>query len=326
MNLYLKYKAMKAFLFICLCFSFMNARGQDDLRRLFDTLPPGHQPVIATFKSGNIINAQSNETVHKHDLVFAITHRFGDIGGSYGGVKTLYGLDNSTDIKIAFEYGISDRLMIGVARTKGAAETRFTQVPFNSLRQLWEFKIKYRLLQQTTDSHQPFSLTLFANAVASSQPAFEALSSDIHFQQFSDRWSFIGQAILTRKMNDNLSLAILPTYFRRNFVAFGDEHDLFALGFGGRLKCTKNMAILFDGFMPFRSKESVAYFKSNHIRFQAPLAIGWEIQTAGHVFHVIFTNATAILENQFIPYTTRSWGKGAFRWGFTISRTFTLKH
>ena len=35
--------------------------------------------------------------------------------------------------------------------------------------------------------------------------------------------------------------------------------------------------------------------------------------------------ATAILENQFIPSTSSNWGDGEFRWGFSISRTFTLK-
>ncbi|HEY9258337.1 DUF5777 family beta-barrel protein [Chitinophaga sp.] len=42
------------------------------------------------------------------------------------------------------------------------------------------------------------------------------------------------------------------------------------------------------------------------------------------MFSITFTNSTAILENQFIPETTSSWVQGQFRWGFNISRRFTL--
>jgi hypothetical protein len=84
------------------------------------------------------------------------------------------------------------------------------------------------------------------------------------------------------------------------------------------------MAIIADYFIPFRSSTSRDYFSANGVTFYAPLSVGWEIETGGHVFHIDFTNATAILGNQFIPYTTRTWTKGEFRWGFNISRTFTL--
>lgn len=301
--------------------------AQDKLSQLFeDSSGRSHQPVIATFKSDHIVNAQSNETVHQHDLIVNITHRFDDIAGEFGGIRTFFGLDNSTDIRIGFEYGITDRLTVGLARTKGAPETRAKGLFFNSLKELWEGKLKYRLLQQTEDDHVPLAVTLFANAVISSQAAFDDPTSDTHFTNFGDRWSFVGQAIIARKFNDRISVAILPTYVKRNLVAFGDMNNLFALGIGGRVKITKTMAIVADYFLPFRSSESRNYFKQKGVRFYQPLAIGWEIQTGGHVFHINFTNSTAIVENQFIPYTTRSWAKGQFRWGFNISRSFTLSH
>ncbi|HQV60653.1 MAG TPA: DUF5777 family beta-barrel protein, partial [Chitinophagaceae bacterium] len=61
-----------------------------------------------------------------------------------------------------------------------------------------------------------------------------------------------------------------------------------------------------------------------NIRFFDPLGVGFEILTSGHIFRLNFTNATEIVENRFIPRTITSWGKGQFRWGFTISRNFTL--
>ena len=303
---------------------FRSAAAQDDLAKLFTDSTADRQPVAATFKSDRIVNAQSNETVHRHDLTVNISHLFDDLAGSHGGVKTFFGLDNSTDIKIGIDYGFTDRLMAGISRSKGAAEVRNGNVYFNSLTQLWEGKLKYRLLRQTEDNHIPFALTLFANAMLSTRSALEDPSSDIHFQDFSDRWGFMGQIILARKFSRNISFAILPTYVRRNSVAFMDENDLFALGAGGRVKLTSRTAILFDYFFPFRSKKSKDYFKQQGVDFYPALSVGWEVETGGHVFHLSFSNATALLENQAIPYTTRSWLKGEFRLGFNIERTFTL--
>jgi hypothetical protein len=198
--------------------------AQDNLSSLFSdsALLPAHQPVINTFKSSLIVNAQSNETLHKHDFVFNVSHRFDDIAGRFGGIKTFFGLDNSTDIKIFFEYGISDRLTVGIGRAKGSPEFRYVNVPFNSLAQLWEGKVKYRLLRQTMDNHVPVSVTLFANAVVSSRAADPSSSSDAPFVCLSDRELFMGQVILARKFSERLSFAVLPTYLRRNYVAFMD--------------------------------------------------------------------------------------------------------
>ena len=54
----------------------------------------------------------------KNMLDFRISHRFGDIAVPSSG-RTLFGLDNSTDIRIGFEYGITDQFMVGFGRSKG---------------------------------------------------------------------------------------------------------------------------------------------------------------------------------------------------------------
>ena len=296
--------------------------AQDDLSKLFNDSTAGSKqvPVIATFKSTQIINGQSNETIHKHDLVFIVQHRFGDIAGTNGGIKNFFGLDNSSDILIAFDYGISDRLSMGTGRAKGAPNGTST-----SIKQLYYLNLKYRLLRQTTNDRIPFSITLFANTAASAMSKLDLAISDADFRNFSDRLSGVGQIIIARKFTDAFSLAVLPTYVRRNYVQFMDLNNLFALGFGGRFKFTPSMALVIDYFLPFRSKESKDYYlKERDFSFYHPLGIGLEIETGGHIFHLSFTNSTAVLENQFIPSTSSNWTSGAFRWGFSISRTFTL--
>lgn len=272
-------------------------------------------PVYATFKSSRIINARSNELVHKGELDLIISHRFGDAGGHYGGFKTFYGTDNASDIKIAFDYGLTDRLAIGVSRTKGAT----------AIRQLLESNIKYKLLEQTEKDRIPLGITFFGNAVISTMSSNINPKVPDHFDSFSDRWSFVAQMIFTRKFSSNFSLALLPTYTHYNRVGYGDNNDIFAMGIGARAKLTKRMALIADYFYTFDIENRKAYFEKNGLPFYNPLSAGLEIETGGHVFQLTFMNNTALLENQFIPYTTTSWRKGQFRWGFSISRPFSFK-
>lgn len=290
------------------------AMAQDELSAMFGKDSVRRDPVIATFKSTRIINGQSNETLSKGDLDFRVGHRFGDMGGADGGGKTFFGMDNSTDIRIAFEYGITDRLTAGISRAKGSG----------NFSQLYEVLGKFKLLQQTRDNRIPVGVTVFGNAVVTAMKSSTVEADANYFGNFSHRMTYAGQAIITRKFGNFLSLAVLPTYIHRNRVAFMDVNDMFAVGIGGRLRFSNRVALVVDYFLPFREQASKDYFAGRGIKFYNPLGVGVEIETGGHVFHLNFTNSTAILENQFIPETTSTWLDGQFRWGFNISRRFSL--
>ena len=115
------------------------------------------EKVSATFKSGKLINIQTIETIHKKELDFRVDHRFGDIAGKGGGASQFFGLDHASDIRIGFDYGISDNSNIGIARAKGASE----------LKQLFETNVKYKFLEQTNDNKIPVSVAFFGSATTS---------------------------------------------------------------------------------------------------------------------------------------------------------------
>src|ERR1700740_2552894 len=99
----------KLLLAITLSFSVVSAFAQDDLDLLSlinDSVPHKREKVYATFKTTKIINGQSVETVKKNSLDFRVTHRFSDIATG-GSAHSLYGFDNSTDIRISFDYGVT---------------------------------------------------------------------------------------------------------------------------------------------------------------------------------------------------------------------------
>ncbi|MBC9931166.1 DUF5777 family beta-barrel protein [Chitinophaga qingshengii] len=292
----------------------LYAQAQQDLSQLFDSTGPAHPKVLYTYKGTRIIMGHSTDMLGKHELDVRVDHRFGDLGGEFGGVKTFYGIDNSTDIRIGLEYGITNRLMAGLGRSKGSGAQH----------QLIDLLLKYRLVEQTRDGYVPVSVALLGTAVMSCMTSEADPHQAAYFGGASDRMSYVAQSIIARKFGDKLAFSLSPTYVHRNRVGYMDENNLFALGVGGRLKLSKRIGIVAEYFYPFRSQASRDYYKAQGITFYNPLGVGLEIETGGHVFHLNFTNSSAIQETQFIPETTTSWLQGQFRWGFNISRRFTL--
>ena len=306
---------MRKTLFILLCFISTKLFAQEDLDKLIHIDGVKNEKVTATFKSGNLINLKTTETIHRHEMDFRVDHRFGDIAGSAGGGKNFFGLDNSTDIRIGFDYGLLDNLNIGIARAKGATEVR----------QLFEGNVKYRFIEQTVDNNVPVSVAFFGSTTLSAMEASSDKSSAASFEDFNDRLSYVTQLIIARKFSSNLSLVVVPSFLHRNYTAYNDQNDVFALGIGGRAKVSNRIALVADYTLPFRKSSNKKYREDvSGQRYYNALGVGLEMVTGGHIFHLNFTNATAIQESQFISETNSSWRKGQFRWGFSIARRFNF--
>ncbi|MFD0763679.1 DUF5777 family beta-barrel protein [Mucilaginibacter lutimaris] len=277
------------------------ASSTDSLMKTLST-PTKGEPVIATFKATRLILSQTTETVKKKELNFLVIHRFGDIGGAAGGGKTLWGLDNSSDIYIGFEYGLTDNLNIDFGRSKAE--------------QLIELGLKYNILHQKTDNSIPVAVTLIGKTAL--KPYH--VNTNV-FDDYSNRFNYLAQAIIARKFSPALSLQVSPIFVRTNlpypFIT-GNEQNIFALSAAGRLKFSKRLGLVLDYVHPFSN------FRDNSIdpKFYDGLGVGIEIETGGHVFTINFTNAEAISEFNYVTNTQSSWSKGQFRLGFTISRIF----
>ncbi len=299
--------------------SFVNA--QDDMLSMLDSAggPKTHDKVSATFKGTKIINMQSTETVKKGTMDFSVGHRFGSMGKeSGGGGHQLYGFDNSADIRIGFDFGITNNLTLGIAR--------------NKMSEMIDGLVKYRILTQTTDNHMPISLAVYADMAYTPQEAsqfYSGMVADSTFHQNDiHRFSYCTQLLIARKFGWRFSMQLTPTYQHRNFVLASinadnqavETNDLISFGAGFRFMITKRFGIIGDYYY------TLSDFRTNNEAnpFYNPLALGVEIETGGHVFHLNFTNAAGIIENNYIPNTKDSWLKGGYKFGFNISRVFTL--
>lgn len=283
-----------------------------------------HQPLSAqeyiyrTFKDTRVVNIHSPETLPKGRLDVRIAHRFGDIAGDNGGFATFFGLESASDISIGGEYGFSDRFTAGIYRTKGAG---VSVEGFPGLRQLLNGLGKLRLARQQESGGSPISATLMGLISMSTQEKLEGAGNEnaiASFPEFSHRMASHVQLILARKFSDGFSLQLSPGYTHRNLVPFEDENGMFSVSAGTRLQITRSLGLIGDIVLPLASS------RASDTGYHPAIGIGFEFETSGHVFQVNVTNATALMETDFVPYTTSDWAEGEFRLGFTISRWFNL--
>ncbi|MBP6756224.1 MAG: hypothetical protein KA210_08740 [Bacteroidia bacterium] len=259
--------------------------------------------VKETFQSTRIINGHSVETLRKGVLEFRVEHRFGDIAGNDGGVQTMYGFDNSSDIRIAFEYGLTDKLMVGLGRSKGTGE------PYRSL---IDGFAKYRVFNQVKKGF-PFSMSVLGTTSFTYMKASSDLTQVSSFPKWEHRLAYTVQLNLAKKFGEKFSFAVMPTLVHRNFVAADDDNTIFSLGSGLRLALNSKMAILLEYYHCFTND---AIRKSNY----NSLGVAFEWITFGHNFTVNLTNSSGFGETQFITNTFDSLNKGQFRLGFCIGR------
>lgn len=274
--------------------------------------------VYRTFKDTRVVNTHSSETLPKGRLDVRIAHRFGDIAGDNGGFATFFGLETASDVSIGAEYGFSDRFTAGIYRTKGAG---VSVEGYPGLRQLLNGLAKLRLARQQEGSGSPLSATLMGLVSMSTQEKLEGSGNEIaiaSFPQFSHRFATHVQLVLARKFSDGFSLQVSPGYTHRNLVPFEDENGMLSVSAGARIQVTRSFGLLGDVVLP------LADSRSSGSGYQPAIGIGFEFETSGHVFQVNLTNATALMETDFVPYTTSDWAEGEFRLGFTISRWFNL--
>lgn len=263
------------------------------LKGIEDSLPE-RQKVTAAFKSTRVINAHSMEMLAKGNLDFRILHRFGRINS---GVKQWFGLDDAT-MRMAFEYGMTDRVMVGVGRSTYRKEI--------------DVFSKTSILQQSTGlKSSPFSLLLALGAMWWTGQAFDTIKP-----KSSDRTSYYVQLIAGRKFSEFFSFQLSPILVHRNRVYnLNEENTVFALGAGARYKLSKRLAITVDYHHSLNELPSIN---------TDPLSVGVDIETGGHVFQLHFSNAVGMNERAYITETTESFFNGDIRFGFNLSRIFTL--
>ena len=281
---------------LLIALSFSTLAQEQDLMGLLDSQQAEQTSyTTGTFKSVRLINGYTSETAGKNDLVFSISHRFGNING---GAYELFGLDHST-IRFGFEYGLGNRISLGLGRS--------------SHEKLYDSFIKLKITQQSTGfSSFPLTITWLSGMAVKT---LKWSNPELDYP-FSSRLYYVHELFIARKFNKAFSAQLVPVILHRNMVQTAQDQNLVsAVGVGANY--TLNKWLSFSGEYYYLLP---GYTADN---FENSLSLGIEIESGGgHIFQINISNSQGMTEKIFIPETTGKWIDGDIALGFNIIRVF----
>lgn len=258
------------------------------------------KPVRFTFGTGMLIENQTVETTYKGRPELQIHHRFSLIENYHN----LFGIFGAANTRLGLNYGITDRLMIGVGTTKDY--------------KLQDIQWKYLILRQNEDNSMPVSLSYYGNIVIDLQrkEAFGPVEQyrDIH------RLSYFTQIILARKFNDVFSFQVAPSVIYFNAVPqYTNESKYKNLNFG--LSAGARAAV-FGSHSVILEYDQLLTRQDLDEQPRPNLSVGWEIGTATHTFQIFASNYSQIINQRNLLYNTNNFADGEYLIGFNITVRF----
>ncbi len=266
--------------------------SQDELLSEIDTVIEEPTYASAVFKGLKVINFESTKLVAKKGFNFIVSHRFGTVKN---GFQNLFGLDEAVT-HLNFVYGLSDNINISASRS--------------SNQKIYEVATKFRLVNQQAGKI-PFTVVGYTSVLANTSLDTDNLPK----LEFKHRLSYVAQLLVSRKMNNNLSLILSPTFFHDNYLTDDfQENSQYGVGFGGRYKLGKRWSL--------NTEYGVHLNRSENSLYKNPFSIGVDLETGGHVFQLLFTNSQSMNTNGVFGTSTGEWGESDVYFGFNLARSF----
>jgi len=263
------------------------------------TLPAGNafsqeeedKPVRGVFETVALIENQTTENLYQGGLHLEISHRFSQIEE----IGDLFGIYGSANTRLALDYGIRDRIMVGFGTTRDY--------------KLQDLEWKVSILKQTQSGRIPVSISYYGNFVTDARDQENFGVEDSY--KFIHRFSYLTQVIVSRKFGDKISLQAAPTMAWINAVEEGYKNINLAVSFGGRAQVLGLSSIVFEYDQPLTQGDGVETYPN--------IAAGIEIGTSTHAFRVFVSNYNAIVKQRNIVYNQNDPFSGDFLFGFNIS-------
>lgn len=285
----------KLILLVCLAISSECLLAQDE-------------PII-TFRTTHLINTQTVEMCPVGGPEFNIRHRFGVVGPDSTAFQQFLGLDLPANIRLGFAFPITERLSVGIGRTK--------------MRKNVDGEVKFRLLQQTENNSMPVTVVLYGNCGYRAE-RFPRVGTNNYFTdsitpfeyKFEHRFAYNTEIIVARKFSDKLSLQLAGSFVYKNLVNPGEENATTSLIFSGAYATGTSSSLIFEYAYRFNNRPENGNY---------PLAIGWEFGTVAHVFQLFLCSSNEIPEQDVYTIDSGNYFKGKFAIGFNIKRIIWKK-
>lgn len=291
----------KIFIALLLCFTIIpaiHAQGEGG-----DNKEGEPEQVPEIFYGTRTVNLHTVKQMGHKVLAYRISHRFGSLREDQ--LYNFLGLDGPANISFMFDYGLTDNLMIGVAR--------------DQYLKTYSGYTKYNILNQQSGGGSPVTLAVYGRANIISQRSGAAPGEFDRYDNFAHRMSYTTQILIARRFSERFALQVAPTYIHHNLVEFAeDKNDVFAITGSGQIMLTKRLGL--SGEFTYAMND----YSPVRQDFYSCGALGLDIVTGGHVFQIMVTNAPVINETFAIPYNRQDILDGDVRLGFNISRNFWL--
>ncbi len=280
---------------IILLFGFTPVFAQDEAEA-----KPKDKPVRTPFEHSLLIDNQTCLIHPKNTLEWVIQHRFGTMDN---GIKDIYGLyAPGANIRNGFNYSIMDNVQIGYGLT---------------LKNMYsDFNLKWAALQQTRENTMPVAVTLYANM------AIDGRNKSVFGTEYksSNRLSYFSQVIVGRKFNDWFTLQATGSFTHFNSTDSTGNHDVFGVGFNGRIKFSPQSSFVFQYDIPLKI-QSISEQKDFEVA-KPNFGIGYEVSTGYHAFQIYITSSNGILPQELYMNNgfDLSNGFSDLMFGFTITR------
>jgi hypothetical protein len=249
------------------------------------------KPVKNVFQGNRFINLQSANVAAKNELQLFIQHRFGDISG---GFYEFFGLDEAS-MRLGFEYGILNNLTVGIGRS--------------TYMKTFDSFVKYRILTQTAS----FPLTMAAT-VSGSFPTIKDVIPD-DYSAFSEKASGNVQLHIAKSWK-SVGFQVSPGYIGTGYIPVeNSSYSFFTTAFGGSVKLSKKISINIEYLYRFEGD----------IDYVNPLSASLDLDTGGHLFQIVISNAQQMYDQAIITNPTGDWSEGSLYLGFNLIRGFNFK-
>ena len=224
----------------------------------------------STFLYTHIINGQSVESLPAKVLDVRILHRFGPISS---GIYNFFGLDYSPfNVKVGFDYGITNNLMVGIAHS-GYQKT-------------YDGFFKVKILKQSTGAvNMPISVS-FVPTVAISTLMRDQIDPSVKLDSGAklDRASYVFQLLIARKFSEGFAFQITPTFIHADNISYyHPDRDIFAIGVSASQRLSKRLDVNAEYFYQMPGTKAPGT--------RNVLSFGIGIGTGGHVFELLFSNS-----------------------------------
>lgn len=248
---------------------------------------------LELFRALQVANLPTAETLQKGDLEFEISHRFApplSEGSDY-----LWGLDGPVQMRLGLGYAVSNRLVLTLARSNADDNI--------------DLSFRYKTLQIHSNS-LPLLVGIHGGAAWNTEVYVTGRDKGN-----SRNFQFYGQIILNTLINRRLGLGVVPSVVSNsNIYAPSSEHTV-TLGTYAEYYVSPLLALLMEW-----SPVIDGYKKDYNAA-----SFGIELNTGGHFFKIILTNALYLNPSQYLSGSEFQFKSKEWRLGFNITRLLKLK-